>query len=195
LKDKEAMSATIPVPASIEDIIAGLKSFGIEDYEEILTVKSGGKEIQLKLANICTEEEMNALLAVEEFKGYAWIQRVKCEVLSRAISYINGVNLRDLTPQQRVISDPTSGQLRDIQVVLRNLLMGWGQEVVGILWKVLMTHANRVEQNLFDQFPDASVMNEYERRFIEQAQQQYEAENAKVIADSIEEMKAEPAEE
>jgi hypothetical protein len=189
------MQETNSTPASIDDIIFGLKSFGIEDYEEILTVKSGGKEINLKLANICTEEEMNALLAVEEFKGYVWIQRVKCEVLSRAISYINGIDIRDLSPQQRFVPDPTSaGQSRDIQVVLRNLLMGWGQEVVGILWKVLMTHANRVEQNLFDQFPDAAVMNDYERRFIEQAQQQFEAENDKIIADTIDEMN-EPAKE
>lgn len=173
---------------SLEEVVSSLKGFGIEDFEEILTVKSASREVQIRIANLPTEEEMNSLFAVEEFKGYAWVQHIKCEILSRAISWMNGIDLRSLTPTQRLITDPTDGTQKDIQIVLRNLLMGWGQEVVGILWKVLMTHAQRITERLYEQFPDSAIMTEYEKRFMEHAQAEIEQATADNIKQQISEM-------
>jgi hypothetical protein len=175
---------------SLQDIVDGLKGFGLEDFEETLNIKVGARTINLRISNIPTEDEMAALLAVEEYKGYAWIQRVKCEILSRSITYIDGITLKQLTPVQRLIVDPTShdGVQRDIQIVLRNLLLGWGQELVGVLWKVLMTHASRIEDALIQQFPDSAVMTELEKRFFENAYQQIDEQNEKLVKESLEEM-------
>lgn len=171
-------------PKSLEEVIAGLQGFGLSEFEEILTIKVGEREVRLCISNLATEEEMTALVAVEEFKGYAWIQRVRIEILSRCLSKIDGVDLRRLQGAQRLVADK-DGVQRDIQVVLRNLLLGWGQEVVLVLWKVLMTHCQTIEQRLFDQFPDSAVMTEYEKRFVEQAMREIEAQNAEQVREQL----------
>jgi hypothetical protein len=173
---------------SLDQVVADLRGFGIEDFEEILTIKSGSKEVQLRIANLPTEEEMNSLFSVEEFKGYAWVQHIKCEILSRSISWINGIDIRSLTLASRLVTDPKDGLQKDIQVVLRNLLMGWGQEIVGVLWKVLMTHAQRITDSLYAQFPDSAVMTEFEKRFMEQAQAEIEQATVDNIREQISEM-------
>src|SRR5208282_5734034 len=94
-------------PQSIDDIIAGLKSFGIEEFEEILELNAGGKIIKLRISNIPTEDEMMSLMAVEGSKGYLWVQKVKIEILSRSISWINGVQIRSLEGTARNVVDPT----------------------------------------------------------------------------------------
>ena len=63
----------IEKPKSLDDVIAGLRGFGLEDFEEILTVKSGSHILQLKISNIPTSDEMLAIQAADEFKGYLWI--------------------------------------------------------------------------------------------------------------------------
>jgi hypothetical protein len=159
------------VPQSLDEVVAGLQGFGIEDFEEILTLQSVGRKIRIRLSNIATEDEMVALMAVEGQKGYAWTQRIKCEILSRAISWIAlgdgpGVNLRTLSAEKRISVDPKDGLQKDIQVVLRNLITGWGEELVGVLWKVFMVHAQRIEDRLTQAFPDSAVMTEVEKRFM-----------------------------
>lgn len=72
-----------PVPQSLSDVLADLKGFGIEDFQEPIKLTSGSKTVLIKLSNIPSEEENVALLAVEEFKGYTWLQKVKAEILSR----------------------------------------------------------------------------------------------------------------
>src|SRR5271157_3264181 len=119
-------------PQSLDEVIAGLKGFGIEEFEEILTIKCRGRNLRLKVANIPTSEEMFAVQAADEFKGYLWIKRVKVELISRAISWIDGIDIRNLPNEKRFIPDPTDANkaVRDIQVVLRNTIMTWGQELV-----------------------------------------------------------------
>lgn len=174
-------------PVSIDDIISGLRGFGIEDNEEILTIKASGKEHTLRISNIPTEDEMTALLAVEDSKGYAWVQRVKIEILSRAISYIDGISIRTLAPAQRLVKDPTDRLTlrKDIQVVLRNILGGWGQEVTNILWKVLMVHSQKIEDRLIASFPESAIMTEVEKRFFEQALKEIEEVNKAVITEEV----------
>jgi hypothetical protein len=176
----------IEKPKSLDDVIAGLRGFGLEDFEEILTVKSGSHILQLKISNIPTSDEMLAIQAADEFKGYLWIKRVKVELLSRSISWINGINLRNLPLDQRFVSDPTDKSLsKDYLVVLRNIIMGWGQEVVETLWKVVMNHSQNVEDRLKEQFPNTAIMTEAEARLIERAKKQMDDIQKVILEDQV----------
>jgi hypothetical protein len=189
----ELASLNEAAPQSLDDVVAGLQGFGIEDFEEILTLTSAGRTIRIRLSNIATEDEMIALMAVEGQKGYAWSQRIKCEILSRAISWIAlgdapGVNLRTLPPEKRIAVDPKDKQQKDIQVVLRNAIVGWGEELIGVLWKVFMVHAQRIEDRLVKAFPDSAVMTEVEKRFLAQATQEIEDATREQIRDTVAEI-------
>jgi hypothetical protein len=159
---------------SLSDVIADLQGFGVEDFEEILTMHCGGKTVTLRIANLTTEEERIALLAAEDSKGYEWMQNIRIEILSRSISYVNGVNLRTLTGRQRLVVDPKDKVEKDIQVVLRETLRSWGQEHVMILWRVLMVHSQSIEDRLFESFPEAAVMTAVQRRLEARAAEEIE---------------------
>ena len=121
--------------ASIDDIIADLRGFGVEELEEPLVLTVGAKTVRIKFSNIPTEDDLQALVAVEGAKGYIFFQEVKLEILSRAISWINGISIRQLSPNQRFVADPTDGGIvKDIQVVLRQTIRSWGTEVLQVLW-------------------------------------------------------------
>ncbi len=181
-------------PLSLDEIVADLMGFGIEDVEEIITIKmKNGKQVQLRISNIPTNDEMSALMAVEGQKGYIWVKAVKMEILSRAISWVNGKSLRNLTVEQRLVVDPTAlddqGKpvrvMRDIQVVLRNLLKGWGEEIVEVLWKILMTHSQSIEDRLKLSLPESALMTEVEARLMEQARAQIDAATEQIIQESV----------
>ena len=161
-------------PKSLDEVVAGLRGFGIEDFEEILTLKANGRSLRIKIANIPTTEEMLSVQAADEFKGALWIKRVKVEIISRAISWIDGIDIRNLPTEKRFVPDPTDPNqaTRDIQVVLRNLLLSWGQELVEVLWKVTMNHSQNIEDRLKDEFPQNAVMTEVEARLIDRARKQ-----------------------
>jgi hypothetical protein len=189
---EEISSATAVVeapeetPKSFDDVVAGLKGFGITEFEEIITLKCGGKSIRLRVSNIPTSDEMVSLVASEEFKGYLWIKRVKVEILSRAITWLNGYSLKDMTPAQRLVNDPTNPSVKvDIQVALRNCILGWGMEVLEIMWKVLMTHSQRIEEELAKQFPDNAVMTETEKRLFERARKEIEDTEKVIIHEAV----------
>lgn len=171
-------------PQSLDDVIAGLKGFGIEDFEEILTLKFKNKDLRIKIANIPTSDEMFAVQAADEFKGYLWIKRVKVELISRAISWIDGIDIRNLPNEKRFVPDPTDPNraVRDIQVVLRNTIMTWGQELTESLWKVLMNHSQNIEDRLKNEFPQNAMMTEVEARLIDRARKQMD-ESFQVIRD------------
>ena len=161
-------------PKSLDDVVAGLRGFGIQDFEEILTLRANGRSLRIKIANIPTTEEMLSVQAADEFKGALWIKRVKVEIISRAISWIDGIDIRNLPIEKRFVPDPTDPNqaTRDIQVVLRNLLLSWGQELVEVLWKVTMNHSQNIEDKLRDEFPQNAIMTEVEHRLIERARKQ-----------------------
>ncbi len=181
-------------PQSLDDVVAGLRGFGIEDLDQIITITmKSGRKLRLRISNIPSTDEMSSLLAVEGNKGYLWVKAVKIEILSRAISWLNGKNLRTLTPEQRMVLDPTAVDeagkpkqvFADIQVVLRNLLKGWGEELVEVLWKILMTHSQRIEDQLRASLPESALMTEVEARLFEQARAQIEATTEQIITDSV----------
>lgn len=162
------------VPQSLDDVVAGLRGFGLEDFEDILTLKSNGRDLRIKISNIPTTDEMLSVQAADEFKGYLWIKRVKVELISRAISWIDGIDIRNLPIEKRFVPDPTDPNraMRDVQVVLRNTIMTWGQELVESLWKVLMNHSQNIEDRLKAEFPQNAMMTEVEGRLIDRARKQ-----------------------
>jgi len=174
-------------PKSLEEVISGLKGFGIEDFEEILTIKCKNRDLRLKIANVPTSDEMLSVQAADEYKGYLWVKRVKVELLSRAISWIDGIDLRDLPLERRFLPDITDKDkpLRDCQTVLRNIIMGWGQELVEVLWKVLMTHSQNIEDRLKEQFPDSATLTEVERRLFERARKQIDDANKAILDEQV----------
>lgn len=175
-------------PKSLDEVLAGLHGFGIEDFEDILTIKcKDGKSLRVKISNIPTTDEMIGVQAADELKGYLWIKRVKVELLSRAISWVNGIDLRALPADKRWVPDFTDPErpLRDYQVVLRNTILGWGQELVEVLWKVLMTHSQNIEDRLKEQFPDNATMTEVEARLFAQAKKQMDDKNAAILDEQV----------
>ncbi len=180
---KKEVSPVEVVPSSIDEVIAGLRGFGIEENEEILTLKAGGKEHRLRISNIATETELISLMAVEDVKGYAWLQRIKAEVLSRSISWIDGVSVK--TFEGKMFTDPKTGNQMLWQPALRNVILTWGLEVVGVLWKVFMIHSQRIEDRLKDAFPDSAVMTDVEKRFVELAVQDIEDQTREMIKDRL----------
>lgn len=187
-------------PRSLEEVIAGLKGFGIEEFEDILTIKCKGRDLRIKIANIPTSEEMLAVQSADDFKGYLWIKRVKVELISRAITWIDGIDIHNVPVEKRFVPDPTDPdkKLRDVQVVLRNVIMGWGQELTEVLWKVLMNHSQNIEDRLKEQFPSNAIMTEVEQRLFERAKKQMD-ENMQIIhdeqVDALYDTSTEPIEE
>lgn len=167
---------------TLDNIIADIKGFGIEEFEEILTINIGGKKISLRISNISTEEELLAMIASEEYKGHMWVQKIKCEMLSRAISWIDGVPIKG---DEIVINPMRDGLESNIRVVLRDVLMTWGVEVLTILWKIFMVHNQKIEDRLIETFPDSVIMTEFERRFLERALIELDEQSKSAIEDTI----------
>jgi hypothetical protein len=170
---------------SLETVLADLRGFGIEECEQILTINAGGRAVNIRISNIPTEADIDAIIATDEYKGYPWIQRVKCEVLSRSISYLNGWNLRDLKDEASIVADPKDGKRKPYQVVLRNILLTWGIEVVAVLWKVLMVHAQKIEDRLVEDFPESAILTEVEKRLISQAMNEIDQANKNIIQETV----------
>jgi hypothetical protein len=184
-----AENDNVIVPKSLDEVVAAMCGFGLEEVEEIIQFDASGKTVSLRISNIPTEQEIKALLAAEEYKGYAWIQRIRCEILSRAVTWANGISIRNLTPEQRIVTDCTSKEEKkpkvDVQVVLRNIFLGWGQEVLLTLWKLLMVHSDKIEKRMQQNFPESTMMTEVERRLFESALKEIRDASKEVIEDTI----------
>jgi len=169
---------------TIDQILADLKGFGIEDTEDTITLKASNKIISLKLTNIPNEAEIEALLSAEGLKGHMWISRIKCEILAKSISWLNGVSLKD--DAGIFVINPITGLEGHIRPILRDMIMGWGQEVVATLWKVLMNHCQGIEDRLLESLPESAVMTEVEKRFMAKAIEEIAEVNREVYKESVE---------
>jgi len=156
---------TEKTPASLSDVLADLRGFGIEEFEEVLTLDIAGKKLQIKMSNVPTDQDLIAMLAVEGSKGYVFFQEIKVELLSRAVTWINGVDISKLEGRDRLVVDRRDGFPKDIQVIIRDTIKSWGVEIMQILWKVLMVHSQTIENRLFESFPEAAVLTNTERRY------------------------------
>jgi hypothetical protein len=168
---------------TIDDVIEGLQGFGIIENEEPIVMTIGGRKVALSFTNIPIEQDVQAAMACEELKGHAWIQQVRCELLSRAVSRIDGIEIRKLPPEQRFITNPKTNEKQDIQVVLRDVLMSWACEPLAVLWKLLMVHQQKIEDDLMESFPQSATMTKVEERILKQALDVIEELNRQAISE------------
>jgi len=70
------------------------------------------------------------------------------------------------------------------RAALRDIVSSWGNEFVGIIWKVVMTHRQAIEDRLIQQFPETSILTEVEKRLMDRALKEMEEFNSEVIQDT-----------
>jgi hypothetical protein len=171
-------------PEEVSTILFDLKGFGIADNEEIITLNVRGRRVQLRVSNISNDDEVFGMMRTEGVKGFAWVQRMRCEILARAITWINGVE----TSTVEYAVDPYSGEERPLKLILVDMLMKWGQEAVLIFWKIYMLHCQNLENSILEQLPDAMVMTQVEQRFLARVGEELAAVGALAIAETAEEI-------
>jgi hypothetical protein len=147
---------------SLDSLINDLTSLGIEalDVPVALPLQNGGV-IVLYFKNISTEKEIESMVAAEEFKGHHWMQRIKAEILSRAVYKINDTALED--SQTVEVQDSVKG----VRAALRDKLLTWGPELLQVVWRIYMVHCQQVEDRLLNSFPESATMTDYEKRFFD----------------------------
>lgn len=182
------MSEETQPQKSIDDVIADLLGFGIEECEEALTVTVGKRTVKLRISNLPTDEEIIALARSEGFKGQQWINKIKAETFARSITWIDGLAVKDYP----YVKDPKTGEVVQIQNVLVDLVMGWGTVVTGVLWKILMVHTQRLEDKLIESFPDSAIFTDVEKRFLDRAMEELEAMGSEVLQDAVDKITEEP---
>ncbi len=179
---------TVPedrVPKDLSEVFADLQGFGIEQCEEIITISSGKDVLRIKFSNISTDDDIQANIATEESKGYSHFQGIKAEILSRAISWINGVDLNRLEGKQRLVVDAKTGEKVDFRAAMRSTIKSWGIEVMQVLWKALMVHVQAIEDRLFESLPEGAVMTEVERRYRDRVVRELEEISRDVLTERV----------
>ena len=185
MSEQEATTTATPEVGPVftldmEALLKDLQSFGIADNEELITMAVQGKTVRLQIANVSNDDEIFAMLRSEELKGYMWVQRMRCEILAKAIVKINDVDIRKVD----YAKDPYSGEDRPIRLILVDMLGHWGKEVVLVLWKIYMNHCQKLEDDLLEQLPDAAIMTETERRFMDRVSEELAIRSAAVIEET-----------
>lgn len=165
-----------------DQLLSDIQGFGISSNEDLITINVRGRELKLQIANISPDDEIFAMERATGLKGYAWVQRMRCEILAKAITAINGVRV-DTVPYSVDPLDPNKGE-RPTRLILVDLLAGWGQEVVLVLWKIYLVHCQNLENELLEQLPDAQVMTEVEKRFMDRISAELEAIGVQAITET-----------
>jgi hypothetical protein len=168
-------------PLALDDIIASLEGFGVEENEDLLTLKVGGRSVRLRISNLPVEEEIIGSTKAEEYKGPAWINFMKCQLLARAITWIDGAKITPTT----YVMHPKTGDSVQAAVALADIIQSWGTTVVGVLWKILMVHTQRIEDRLIQSFPDSVIMTEVEKRFFDRALAEMEEMNRDLVKETM----------
>ena len=150
-------------PAFIDAILEGIRGFGIADTEQMVTMTVKGRTVNLRLSNLSPEDEIHSLIANSELKGHPWVQRMRCDLLAKAVTWINGVPVTD----DLFATDPYTKEDRTVRAILRDMFARWGAQAVLVLWRIYMVHCQRLENNLIEQLPDAAIMTEVERRWMD----------------------------
>jgi hypothetical protein len=84
------------------------------------------------------------------------------------------------------VNDPIVGEQVQVKVALTNVVRSWGTTLVGVLWKILMVHTQRLEDKLFESFPESVVMTDVEKRFMDRAIEELEEMGRAAVRDTIE---------
>jgi hypothetical protein len=174
---------------NLNNLLNELRGVGITELETPLPFPTPNGTVTVTISNISTEKEIESLLASEDFKGHHWMQRIKCEILSRALTSINGIKLSEI--QEPFVQDPADpSKTIHIRTALRNQFFTWGPEALQMAWKIYMVHCQNLEDKLFDSFPEASVMTEYEKKFFERTIQVVEEFNREMMQELTEDTEA-----
>ena len=168
-------------------LLEDLKTFGITDSEDIISIRVKDRTVRLQVANVSNYDEIQASLRAEEFKGSNWIQTMRCEILARAVVMIGDVRVK-VVPYAK---NPYTLEEEPTTRVLADMFAHWGQEVTLVLWKVYMVHCQKQEDALLDQLPDAVIATEVERRYLMRIKEELEARTL----DALQEAGAEAASE
>lgn len=171
---------------TLDSILSDIQGFGLEQLNEAITIQAGGKSVRIKLSNISTQHNLDALLAVDGMKGQLWMDAIRAEILSYAITWINGMDVREHT--MTIVVDPVTQAERPFRETLRDSILGWATETKQVLWKALMTHCQRIEDRLFDSLPEPLVMTEIEKQFLQQAMLEIQDAQQEVYKDTIKEI-------
>jgi len=185
----ESTTPDVLTPVEINSILSDITGFGITDTEEIITMTVKGREVRLRLSTVSPDDEVQALIANLEIRGHAWVHQMRCDILSRSITWINGVACGPTT----FATDPYLGEDRPVRAILRDILGKWGKEAVLILWKVYMVHCQRVEDSLIDQLPDSTIMTQVEARFMAQIADELKAMGVEALTDTADVASADDA--
>lgn len=175
----------------VAQVLVDLRGFGITDTEEAITITLQGRTVSLRLSTISPEDEIQTLIANLEIKGHAWVHQMRCDLLARAITWINGVKVEEGTYS----TDPYTKEERPVRAIMRDVFRRWGKEVVLTLWKVYMVHCQRVEDNLIEQLPDSTIMTQAEARFMAQVADELKALGVEALTDTADVASAESAQE
>lgn len=167
---------------ALDSLLNDLKGFGITDNEQIVTLTVDNRRLQIRLSNLSNDDEIFGMLRAEGLKGYPWIHRLRCELLAKAITWMNGVKIHD----GLYAKDPYGDGDRPVRLILVDLLLRWGQEAVLVLWKIYMVHCQQLEDNLHEQLPDSAVMTEVERRYMARIEEELIAHGALAIQETAE---------
>lgn len=169
--------------SAFDALLEEIKHFGILECEEILTINLGNKQVQLRFANISDEDDIFAQVKAEGMKGFPWVQHVRSEILARACTRINGLDL-EANPYAK---DPYTGEQRETRAILADMFRRWGSELTVVLWKCLMVHCQNIEHNLIGQLPNAAVATEVEARFLDRVAQELASSAAMTVQEIMEE--------
>ena len=164
-------------------VLEDIRGFGISDNEDVITIQVGKREVRLQVANISPEDEIFAMERATGLKGWAWVQRMRCEILARAVTRVNGVKIDDV----EFAKDPDTGDERPTRSILADSFAKWGQEVCLVLWKIYMVHCQNLEDSLLGQLPDAQIMTEVEKRFMDRINEELVAISAQAITEAASE--------
>ena len=168
-------------PLDIDALISDLEGFGVEEHEEPLTLKVGGKTVRLRISNLPVEDEIRAAALSEGYTGPSFIHFLKCQLLARSITWINGQKITPTT----YVTHPKTGDTVPASVALADIIQTWGTVLVGVLWKILMVHTQRIEDRLIESFPESTIMTEVEKRFFDRAMAEMEEMNREIVRETM----------
>ena len=168
-------------PEAFDAILQGIKSFGITDTEEIITMTVKGQKVQLRFSNVSDYDDIESQMRAEGLKGFAWVQSMRAEILARATTWINGVDVRNID----YATDPYTGDQRPLRLILADMYRRWGQQASLVLWKCYMVHCQRVEDDLIEQLPDSAIATEVEARFLQRVAEDLHTISALAVAETI----------
>lgn len=145
------MSKTLKLTPELTEALDKLKKVGhgklevrVQDIDFVLSTLMRKEITQATLYASSIHEELSEDVDTGVLQD--WLQITKLATLSYAIIGVNNVNLEDVEYIEAEASDSPSG-VKKVQrhVFMRNLLQGWGDSVINVLFRKFNDLTTRVE--------------------------------------------------